>query len=105
MILTHYIKDLIVYVYGLFSYRFYCFDYIMSFWDVFALGIFISLFALLMFRKQEVAMVFEFISEWENFNLQQLACMAYNLGLLYFMWDVAKFIIINMVPKLRRRKF
>lgn len=51
MILTHYIKDLIVYVYGLFSYRFYLFDYIMSFWDVFALGIFISLFALLMFRK------------------------------------------------------
>lgn len=50
-------------------------------------------------------MVFEFIQEWENFNLQQLACMAYNLGLLYFMWDVAKFIIVNMVSKLRRRKF
>lgn len=50
-------------------------------------------------------MVFEFITEWENFNLQQLAVMSYNLALLYFMWDVAKFIMTSMLPKLKRRKF
>ncbi len=50
-------------------------------------------------------MVFEFITEWENFNLQQLAVMAYNLGLLYFIWDVAKFILLHFVPKLRRRNY
>ena len=37
-------------------------------------------------------MVWNFITEWENFNLQQLAVMAYNLGLAYFMWDIFKFL-------------
>lgn len=46
-------------------------------------------------------LVFKFITEWEGVNLQELACMAYNLGLMYFMWDVAKFMLGFLANKFK----
>lgn len=38
-------------------------------------------------------MVFNFITDWQSIPDMQLACLAYNLGLLYFIWDVTKWIL------------
>lgn len=46
-------------------------------------------------------LVFNFITDYTSVTDMQLAVMAYNLGLLYFMWDVAKFIIGVIRPKSR----
>ena len=38
-------------------------------------------------------MNFSFITDWTAVNDMQLAVIAYNLGLLYFIWDVTKWIL------------
>lgn len=37
-------------------------------------------------------MIFEFITDCASVSLHDLACMSYNLGLLYFLWDIFKYI-------------
>ena len=38
-------------------------------------------------------MIFDFITDINSVDEMQLAVMAYNLGLTYFIYDVAKFIV------------
>lgn len=49
-------------------------------------------------------MVFNFIADYAQINDMQLAVMAYNLGLLYFMWDVYKYIRNAIKSKIRGDK-
>lgn len=36
--------------------------------------------------------LFEFLKDYEDVNLQELAVTAYNLALCYFYWDIFKFV-------------
>ena len=49
-------------------------------------------------------MVFEFITDVSNVDEMQLAVMAYNLGLMYFVYDVAKYIVGFVHNKLENRR-
>lgn len=49
-------------------------------------------------------MVFEFITDIKSVDEMQLAVMAYNLGLTYFIYDVAKFIVGFIHNKLENRR-
>ena len=51
-----------------------------------------------------VKMIFEFITDVSNVDEMQLAVMAYNLGLMYFVYDVAKFIVGFVHNKLENRR-
>jgi hypothetical protein len=51
-----------------------------------------------------VLMVFNFITDYTQVNDMQLAVLAYNLGLLYFMWDVYKYIRNAIRSKIRGDK-
>ena len=49
-------------------------------------------------------MIFEFITDINSVDEIQLAVMAYNLGLTYFIYDVAKFIVGFIHNKLENRR-
>lgn len=51
-----------------------------------------------------VYMIFEFITDINSVDDMQLAVMAYNLGLTYFIYDVAKFIVGFIHNKLENRR-
>lgn len=49
-------------------------------------------------------MIFDFITDINSVDEMQLAVMAYNLGLTYFTYDVAKFIVGFIHNKLENRR-
>lgn len=49
-------------------------------------------------------MMFDFITDINSIDEMQLAVMAYNLGLMYFMWDVGKFMVGFIHNKLENRR-
>ena len=49
-------------------------------------------------------MVFKFISDVSSINEMQLAVMSYNLGLLFFIFEVAKFIVGFIHNKFDKRR-
>lgn len=49
-------------------------------------------------------MVFEFITDINSVDEMHLAVMAYNLGLTYFIYDVAKFMVGFLHNKLENRR-
>ena len=51
-----------------------------------------------------VNMIFDFITDINSVDEMQLAVMAYNLGLTYFIYDVSKFIVGFIHNKLENRR-
>lgn len=49
-------------------------------------------------------MIFDFITDINSVDEMQLAVMAYNLGLTYFIYDVAKFIVGFIHNKLENKR-
>lgn len=49
-------------------------------------------------------MNFSFIMDWTSITDMELAVMAFNLGLMYFYWDIAKYILGFVKSKLASRR-
>lgn len=49
-------------------------------------------------------MIFNFITDVSSVDEMQLAVLAYNLGLTFFIYDVAKFIVGFIHNKLENRR-
>lgn len=49
-------------------------------------------------------MIFKFITDVNSITDMELACMAFNLGLLYFLWDIYKYIRNAVKSRIRGNK-
>lgn len=56
---------------------------------------------LVLWLIKEVLMTFSFITDWTAISDMELAVMAFNLGLMYFYWDIIKFILGFLKEKLK----